>query len=160
MTRATTRTAPVDATSMHATSVREAMHAGIMACTPSATVAEVAQLMATCQVHSVAVVAAAAAGEQAPALSGVVTDVDLMRWATGSDTHLPAGAVVSEPAFSVSPKASVHEAAELMAGRGVDHLVVVDPRRHAPLGIISALDVARVLARPLAEAAPTERRTS
>ncbi|MGZ4176397.1 MAG: CBS domain-containing protein [Solirubrobacteraceae bacterium] len=143
---------------MHATSVREAMHAGIMACTPSATVAEVAQLMTTGQVHCVAVVAAA--GEQAPALSGVVTDVDLLRWATGGDTHLPAGAVVSEPAFSVSPQASVHEAAALMADRGVDHLVVVDPRGHAPLGIISALDVARVLAHPLADAAGTERRTS
>lgn len=150
---------------MHATSVREAMHPGIMACTPAATLPEVAQLMATCHVHCVGVVGTGP--DEAPRLSGIVTDVDLVRWATSGRPHEPAGAVVSESALSVAPQASVHEAAQLMADRGVDHLVVVDARRHAPLGVISALDVARVLAEPAVEVArparagqPAEGRTS
>jgi crotonyl-CoA carboxylase/reductase len=142
---------------MHSTSVREVMHPGIMACTPTASVAEVAQVMAGCQVHCVAVVAGGENGT--PFVSGVVTDVDLLRWATGGITRLPAGAVVSEPARWVAPTASVHEAAQIMADHDAGHLVVVDPSRNAPLGIISALDVARVLACN-ADDAPTAERSA
>lgn len=156
MSSTTPKAAPVGATAMHSTCVREVMHPGIMACTPTASVAEVAQVMASCQVHCVAVVGDGENG--GPAVSGILTDVDLLRWATGAGTHLPAGTVVSEPAMWVAPTASVHEAAQIMADRGMDHLVVVDPGRHAPLGIISALDVARVLARggeaPIAAGSP------
>jgi crotonyl-CoA carboxylase/reductase len=156
MSQAVSDPAPAEVTLMHSTSVREAMHPGIMACTPTATLPEVAQLMATCHVHCVAVVGADP--DKAPRLSGIVTDVDLVRWATSGRTHVPAGAIVAEPALAVAPQASVHEAAQLMADHGVDHLVVADARRRAPVGVISALDVARVLAEPAVEAA--ERRMS
>lgn len=151
MSSASPHTAPAGATAMHSTTVREAMHPGIMACTPTATLAEVAHVMASCQVHSVSVVAAGAEGP--PSIAGLLSDVDLLRWATSGTTHLPAGAIASEPAAWVGPDATVHEAAQAMADQGVTHLVVVDPGRHAPLGIISALDVAKVLAQPAAAAA-------
>lgn len=152
MSPGSTQTAPVSATAMHSTTVREAMHPGIMACTATASLAEVAHMMASCHVHSVTVVAAGP--DQPPAICGVLSDVDLLRWATGGSTHLPAGAIVSAPAAVVSPRASVQEAAQVMADRAVDHLVVLD-RHDTPLGIISALDVARVLAREIADGSST-----
>jgi CBS domain-containing protein len=85
----------------------------------------------------------------------VLSDVELLRWATGGSTHLPAGAVVSSAAAAVSPGAPVQEAAQLMADREINHLVVLDTH-HAPLGIISALDVARVLAREISAAAAAQ----
>jgi len=146
------QTPPLDATAMHSTRVRDAMHPGIVACTPTATAAEVAQVMATCRVHCVLIVAAE--GDGHPAISGVVSDLDLVSWATSGRAHLSAGAVASAPAGSIGPGASVYEAAQAMAQRGATHLVVVDPRRHVPLGIISALDVAMVLGRSTTIASP------
>lgn len=153
MSPTSTRTAPVSPTAMHSTTVREAMHPGIMACTATASLAEVAHIMASCRVHCVTVVAAAP--DQPPSIAGTLSDVDLLRWATGGSTHLPAGAMVSSAAVTVSPRAAVQEAAQLMADREINHLVVVDTH-DAPLGIVSALDVARVLAREIAAAAPTQ----
>jgi CBS domain-containing protein len=151
MSPTSTQTAPASATAMHSTTVREAMHPGIMACTATASLAEVAHIMASCRVHCVTVVAAGS--DQQASIAGVLSDVDLLRWATGGSTHLPAGAMVSSVAVTVSPGAPVHEAAQLMADREIDHLVVLDTH-DAPLGIISALDVAGVLAREISAAAP------
>jgi CBS domain-containing protein len=153
MSPASAQTAPVSATAMHSTTVREAMHPGIMACTATASVAEVAHIMASCRVHSVIVVAAGP--DQQPSISGVLSEVDLLRWATGGSTHLPVGAVVSSAAAAVSPGAPVQEAAQLMADREINHLVVLDTH-DAPLGIISALDVAGVLARDISAAEPAQ----
>ncbi len=153
MSPASTETAPLSATAMHSTTVREVMHPGIMACTAMASVAEVAHIMASCRVHSVIVVAAGP--DHPPAIIGVLSDVDLLRWTTGGSTHLPAGAVVSAPAAAISPRASVQEAAQLMAQQSVDHLVVLDAH-DLPLGIISALDVASVLAREISAGAPAQ----
>ena len=145
MSSTSTQTPAVRTTAMQRTTVREAMHPGIVACTPTATLAEVAHIMASCQVHSVSVVASAPAGP--PSISGILSDADLLRWATAGSARLPAGAIASEAGAWVTPDASVQEAAEVMAERGVTHLVVVDTDRHVPLGIISALDVAKILAR-------------
>jgi CBS domain-containing protein len=153
MSPVSTRTAPMSATAMHSTTVREVMHPGIMACTATASVAEVAHIMASCRVHGVIVVAAGP--DQQPSISGVLSDLDLLRWATGGSTHLPAAAVVSSSAAAVSPGAPVQEAAQLMVDRETNHLVVLDTH-DAPLGILSALDVAGVLAHEISAAAPAQ----
>jgi len=147
---------PVGITAMHRTAVGDAMHPGIMACSPITPIEEVAQIMAGGRVHCVTVLEHA--NDHSPVVSGVVSDIDLLTWATGGDTHLPVGGDVREPAVSVSPDATVHEAAQLMAAPGVGHLVVVDPRRRTPVGILSALDVARVLASTVTERFTGERR--
>ena len=47
---------------------------------------------------------------------------------------------------TVEPADSVHDAAELMSDHEVDHVIVVDPVSDRPVGVISTLDVAQVLA--------------
>jgi CBS domain-containing protein len=48
---------------------------------------------------------------------------------------------------TVAPGDSLTRAAQLMAENAVTHLVVVDPDSGRPQGILSTIDVARVLAR-------------
>jgi CBS domain-containing protein len=129
---------------MYATTVSDAMHLGIVACRPSATLSEVARTMVAANLHCVAIVSDRPAGS--PTLHAVITDLELLRWANGSDAHRPAGQVARTPAVKITPDASVHEATELMVEHSVDHLVVVDTEHGAPIGILAALDVARVLA--------------
>jgi CBS domain-containing protein len=57
-----------------------------------------------------------------------------------------AGKVASNPAVLISPRVPLRRAAELMTEHGVTHLVVVDERSNRPVGVISMLDLARVLA--------------
>jgi hypothetical protein len=79
MSPTSTQTAAAGPTVMHRTTVRAAMHPGLMTCTPTATLAEVAHIMDCSQVHSVSVLAAPAGP---PSISGVLSDADLLRWAT------------------------------------------------------------------------------
>ena len=80
---------PVGITAMHRTAVAQAMHPGIMACSPTAQIEEVAQIMTGGRVDCVTVVDHAS--DHSPVVSGVVSDIDLLMWATGGDTHLPTG---------------------------------------------------------------------
>ncbi|MGA9859496.1 MAG: CBS domain-containing protein [Solirubrobacteraceae bacterium] len=137
--------APTDVTEMHRTTVVDVMHPGILACAASARLVEVARIMSARRVHCVAVIGGSEA-KGASAIAGVITDMDLLRWATGSETHLPAGAIVRRPIVTAAPDSPVHDAAELMVTAGADHVVVADDEG-APLGILSALDVAKVLSR-------------
>lgn len=134
-------------TAMHATLVRDVMHPGIVACSESAGIAEVAQVMADHRVHSVAVIGATGDDDGNPAIRGIVSDLDLLKWATGADVHAPAGTVARDPVAYVAPDAPLHEAAQTMAEQETQHLVVLQPPQHTPLGILSALDIAAVLAR-------------
>ncbi len=137
---------PTGDTAMHATTVRDMMQPGIVACDQSAGVAEVAGVMARCHVHCVAVISGAGAGEETPALLGLVSDIDLLRWATGPDTHLAVDRIGLKPAVTVAPSTTAQDAAEIMAEHATQHLVVLDPEEGAPVGMLSALDIAKVLA--------------
>jgi CBS domain-containing protein len=61
-----------------------------------------------------------------------------------------AGALAQQPIISVKPSMPLREAGELMLTHQVSHLVVIDPKKLLPIGILSSLDVAGVLvwARP------------
>jgi CBS domain-containing protein len=132
---------------MHSTTVREVMNQGIVACSQTASIAEVARVMTGCRVHCVAVVMAREGAAGHPTIiGGIVSDIDLLRWATSADTHGPISALARHPVVTIAPTPSVREAAETMADRGIDHLVVADRDQATPLGILSALDVAGVLA--------------
>ncbi len=129
---------------MYATTVSEAMHRGIVACRPSATLSEVARTMVAGNLHCVAIASDRPA--ESPTLHAVITDLELLRWANGVNAHRRAGQIARTPAVKITPDASVQEATEMMVEHAVDHLVVVDTEHRAPIGIIAALDVARVLA--------------
>jgi CBS domain-containing protein len=120
--------------------VLDAMRVGVITCAPDATMAEVARIMATNHVHAVVV-----RGLAGGAAWGVVTDRDVAAVAEDASDRLAASCASGE-LVSVAPDDSLQVAAGLMGHHDVSHLIVVDPERNQPLGVISTLDVAGVVA--------------
>jgi CBS domain-containing protein len=76
---------------------------------------------------------------------GIVSDLDLIG-AAGADGGITAGNLAATPAITVSPDDPLTEAARTMRESDVHHLVVVDTRTDRPIGIVSTLNIANVLA--------------
>ncbi len=127
----------------HAT-VSDAMHPGILACEPDASLPEVAQIMATHHVHCVAVVGVSHEEPQCGVWS-VISDRDLVR-AGIRDGGVPSARVIAQqPLVTVEPSLPLRDAGELMLANGVSHLVVIQPETQRPIGILSTADIAGVL---------------
>jgi CBS domain-containing protein len=126
--------------------VADAMHPGILSCTADARLIDVARTMANHHVHCVVVMGVAHNGSEEPLVWGIISDLDLIRAGVRNDADESAGALAQQPIISVKPNVALREAAELMLGHGVSHLVVIDPEKLVPIGILSSLDVAGVLA--------------
>lgn len=115
-----------------------------MSCPRDATLKTVAELMAQERVHCVVVTDGAAAPT---AVWGIVSDLDLV--AAASVRRLDeqsAGVTAATPAITIEPHDSLQRASYLMITHGVSHLIVVEPSTHRPIGIVSTLDLATVLA--------------
>ena len=128
----------------HAT-VADAMHPGILSCEPDATVTEVAQLMATHHVHCVAVVGIS---HEKPEcfVWGIISDLDLLAAGIQGEREATARDLARQPVITVSPGVPLREAGQAMLTHHVSHLVVTDAEAGRPVGILSTLDVAGVLA--------------
>ena len=123
--------------------VADAMHVGIVTCPPDAPLATVARTMATHHVHCVAVLGVRVEnGEHL--VWGTISDLDLAR-AAWSGEEPDAGAMATTPAVTVKTTTPLDEAVGLMFERGVAHLVVTDAEAR-PVGVLSTLDVAGILA--------------
>ncbi|MGZ4269699.1 MAG: CBS domain-containing protein [Solirubrobacteraceae bacterium] len=131
--------------SFESATVADAMRAGVMGCPPDVPATMVARMMATHHIHAVVVEGIhsdAVRGEQLA--WGIVSDIDLVRAGrTGLDT-LSAGDLAGHEPITVEASLPITEAARLMDENGTSHLVVSDGRR--PVGVISTLDIAGVLA--------------
>lgn len=126
--------------------VREAMHEGVLTCPPETPLRDVARTMAEQRVHCVAVLATRDESYRLGRLWGIVSDLDLAA-AAGLDLDArTAGGVAASPVVTVTPGETVERAAQLMREYSTAHLVVVDTDDDRPLGVISTLDVAAVLA--------------
>lgn len=131
--------------SLQDATVSDAMHPGILACEPDASLREVAQMMATHHVHCLAVVGIS--HEEPPCgVWSVISDLDLVRAGIGDGEVQSARMISQQPLVSVEPATPLREAGELMLPRGVSHLVVVQPETQRPVGILSTADIAGVLA--------------
>lgn len=131
---------------LRATLVRDVMHPGIVSCSQTATATEIARIMASSRVHCVAVMGLSHDERQDPLIWGIVSDLDLLEAATDAGRSATAATLAREPVISIRSTMSVHDAAKAMVEYGAAHVVVVDPERRTPLGILSTLDVAEVLA--------------
>lgn len=129
----------------HAT-VADAMHPGILSCQVDATVTDVARIMASHHVHCVAVMHPSHDQSREPYVWGIVSDLDLMGAGVSRDEEQSAGALAQQPTISVKPTMPLRDAAQLMPRHSVSHLVVVHPETRRPIGVLSTLDVAAVLA--------------
>jgi CBS domain-containing protein len=113
------------------------MHLGVFACSPDASLREVAAILVDRRVHCVAV-----AGTPAAASWKFVTDLGLARAAT-ADVELQAADLVDEANW-IAGDATLDAAAELMMRKRASHLLV---RGHQePMGVLFTLDLIDVLA--------------
>ena len=122
-------------------SVADAMTHGVIHCRPDTGLREVAAILAQTRVHAVYVFAA---GDDR--LWGLVSDLDLVAAGRGDIDARTARDASVTPLVTIRPDESLDRAAQLLAEHGVSHLAVVDPRTGSPVGVLSTLDVARVLA--------------
>jgi CBS domain-containing protein len=118
--------------------VVDAMRVGVISCPPDTSMETVARIMASNHVHAVVVLAGDAPW-------GVVTDHDLLGVASAATDRLAGSCATSDPVM-VSPSESLVAAVELMEKRGVTHLLVGDPQAGPPVGVLSSLDVAGIVA--------------
>jgi CBS domain-containing protein len=122
-------------------SVVDAMRVGIVGCSPDTPLKDVARIMATYRIHCVVV----SEMEGARPL-GVISDSDLVAAAASDSREGTAGQLARSEPVSVAADDSLERAAQLMAEHEVSHLVVIQPHSGHPLGVLSALDLAGVLA--------------
>lgn len=119
--------------------VADAMHPGVVSCPRETPLQTVAWMMAVYRIHSVVVV-----GDTD--LWGVVSDLDLVAAeSAGELADRTAGGTAVTPVVLVEPHDTLAHAAQLMSEHEITHLVVVGARSTHPIGILSTLDVARVV---------------
>jgi CBS domain-containing protein len=133
--------------SVERANVGDAMHAGILSCDRDATLTDVARMMATHHVHCV-VVTGLPPGDQSPEplVRGVISDLDLIEASVDGGSARTAGTVAQQPIINVNPSTALVVAGRLMLTHRVGHLIVVDPDTQRPIGILSTLDIAGILA--------------
>jgi CBS domain-containing protein len=129
----------------HAT-VADAMHPGILSCEPDATLTEVAQMMATERVHCVAVTGISHEEKPQSLVWGIVSDLDLIAAGIRDNPERTARDLADQPVIAVKPSMPLRDAGDLMLTHRVSHLVVTDAEAGRPIGILSTLDLAGVLA--------------
>ena len=128
----------------HAT-VADAMHPGILSCDPDASLTEVARMMSTHHVHCIVVMGASESRPGQSRLWGIVSDLDLLRAGMRGDVEDTAATLAEKPMVTVETTMPLRRAAELMLGHGASHAVAINPDAR-PIGILSTLDIAGVLA--------------
>jgi signal-transduction protein with cAMP-binding, CBS, and nucleotidyltransferase domain len=129
-------------TGLDATKVGDAMHEGVLSCSADTPLSTVAELMAARGVHCIVVTEADDLG-----VWGVISDLDLVAAAGVRDLDLQsAGGSAATPALAIGPADTLQRAAQMMTEHAAAHLLVVDGESGKPVGVLSTLDVARVLA--------------
>jgi CBS domain-containing protein len=127
--------------------VIDAMHPGLISCSPDTPLRTVARMMATYRVHAILVIAHGDEELPGGAHWGIVSDTDLLRGADAGDLdERRAQTVAATPVLSISSSDELAAAARLMTQREVSHLIVVERRSSRPIGVLSTLDIARALA--------------
>jgi CBS domain-containing protein len=119
-------------------SIKEVMTSEVRACEPTATVADVAKLMAQENVGPIPVV-------EDGRLIGIVTDRDIVVnvVAQGKDVNsTTVGDIASRDVVTISPDQDMDEALSLLAQHQVRRLPVVDGDRL--VGIVAQADIARL----------------
>jgi len=123
------------------TRVAAAMTTGVISCEPETPLAEVAEIMAERRVHAVYVF-----DGDGNELWGLVSDLDLVAAARGELEKLTARDAAVTPLVAVASDDRLDRAAQLLAENGVSHLAVIDPSTRRPVGVLSTLDLAQVIA--------------
>lgn len=126
--------------------VGDVMSMGVVSARPDATLREVAASMAESRVHSVVITdLELSSGE--PRGWGIVTDVDVLEATRRDLDALTARDCAASELITVTPGESLEHATQLMSEHEASHLLVADPETGRPVGMVSSLDIAAVIAR-------------
>jgi CBS domain-containing protein len=125
--------------------VGDVMHPGVVSCPPEASLHAVAALMSMHGMHSVFVFEA----DGSDVFLGIVSDLDLVAAARAGLTTRTAGESAVTPIVTVRTEDALERAAELMVENSLSHLCVVDASTRRPVGVLSTIDLARVIATPV-----------
>ncbi|MEA2146664.1 MAG: hypothetical protein QOG59_2251 [Solirubrobacteraceae bacterium] len=119
--------------------VGEVMRPGVVTCPPAATIPAIAAAMMTHGIH--AVVVHAIPGHDPLAIS----DLELLAGAVrGGDPR--AVDLARELIDTISTRAPIAHAIDIMSTRSASHLLAVDPDSGDPAGVVSTLDIAAAAA--------------
>ncbi len=122
--------------------VADAMRHGILSCAPDASLRSVARTMALRHVHTIVLT-----DPDDGRVRGILSARELLTALLDRPGAEPTAADVAEPGVeTISSEETLANAAALMRRRGVGHLVVVDAHSAGPVGMLSALDIAGILA--------------
>src|ERR1039458_3725922 len=121
--------------------VEDAMRHGIFSCPADASLREAARTMSLHHVHSI-VVSDPADGSP----WGLLTDDALVSALLDPDGDRPLRDIAERDLSTISSGEPLTAAAELMRERGIAHLVVRDAHSGRPIGMLSTLDLAGILA--------------
>lgn len=127
---------------LDAIAVRDAMHEGVLSCPTDTPLSTVAEMMAANGVHCVVVT-----DLDDTSVWGVVSDLDLVAASGVRDLDAQcAGGSAATPALAIAPGDTLQRAVQVMTEHAATHLLVVDHASGRPVGILSTLDIARLLA--------------
>jgi CBS domain-containing protein len=124
--------------------VEDAMHPGVISCSPDTPLRDVARTMSTKHIHCLVVPHVAARG--APPAWGLISGLDLVARAVGDADERTAGEIAATEPVTVSSDDRLDVAARLMVEHQVEHLIVVGAADGRPVGVLSTLDIAGVIA--------------
>jgi CBS domain-containing protein len=122
--------------------VHDVMRVGVVTCQPGTSLRDVARIMVGYQIHSLLV--GDPGSQDAP--FGILTDLDLAKAAGGDMSELTARDLASTELVTVRANEPLAAAAKLMAEHQCTHLLAVQPDTGHPVGVISALSIASVIA--------------
>jgi len=123
--------------------VYDAMRFGIFTCPPDMRLRDVARMMAAHHVHCVEVIELGGSDGTDTRGWGVISDLDLVR--AGARDGIARDAAATE-LVTIASDETLERAAQIMGEHDVAHLIVVQPHSDKPVGVLSSLDVAGVLA--------------
>jgi CBS domain-containing protein len=128
--------------------VGDVMHPGVVSCPPETSLRAVAALMSEHGMHSVFVFDDERDRGGVDDFLGIVSDLDLVAAAWADIETRTAGQSAVTPILTVATDDALERAAELMVENSLSHLCVVDPLTRQPVGVLSTIDIARVIATP------------
>lgn len=121
--------------------VGDVMTTGVVSCPPDMPLRAVAAIMARDRIHSVIVF------EGGPERAwAIVSDLDVVSAASTDLDRETAVAVAATPVVTVGPDERLARVVQLMTEYETTHLVVVEPDTRRPVGVVSSLDIAKILA--------------
>lgn len=134
---------PVSARTLREARIGDAMHPGVATCPADAPLSTVARTMAEHRVHCVAIAGVERSGQHLT--WGLVGDMDLVLALHRGGLSEPAAAIAETEPVAVEEDDSLERVAALLVEHQTSHVVAVG-RSGLPSGIVSTLDVARILA--------------